>query len=239
VKGDPSLTANKGEEATRKDCEVTCLKRCSLPECEAACCYDGVYLVQGEEQMICEVVSAFPAFFEGLPANYIVDGSWMGVVSGRKTDVVPYVYTSSEYPAHFNQTRCVFADENHHCRLENISRALGIHKWTFKPTACWLFPLRLQPSGVAAPPISPVDDPDRMEGYPGYSCFASCGKHRPGGQPWWKVLADECDYFEQAEGLPVWAATGLSIREIIEYARRQSGSAKKAGGCHGAGDSSA
>ena len=201
--------------------EELLLRACDLCECEATCCYDGVYIMTGEEEMICELLRMFPEQFEGVPERCIVDGNWMGVIDGRKTAVVPYEYSFPEFPAHFARTRCVFADAHHLCRLETLSRDLGVHKWTFKPTACWLFPLRLNEHGVVPPPLTAEEDPDRMEGYPGFSCYTPCGQHRIDGRPWQEVLRDEISYYEQAQRIPVWAGSGLSVKEIIARAKRK------------------
>jgi len=52
------------------------VKRCDLNECEAMCCYDGVYLNSKDQETIKLVVNKFPVFFKHLPYKYIENGTW-------------------------------------------------------------------------------------------------------------------------------------------------------------------
>ncbi|WP_167347597.1 tetratricopeptide repeat protein, partial [Paenibacillus ihuae] len=83
------------------------IKSCSL-NCEAMCCYDGVYLNKGEEEMLKNTVSVYPQYFSHLPTEFIVDGNWRNEVVGRKTATRSHQYTNRDFPSHFDHTRCVF-----------------------------------------------------------------------------------------------------------------------------------
>ena len=166
------------------------LRRCDVARCEAACCYDGVYLRPGEEPALVATVRAHPEFFAFLPEAFVVDGVWNGR-PGRKTAVRPHAYRNPDYPAHFAQTRCVFAFDDGRCSLQVLAMTRGEHPWARKPRVCWLHPLFDGPAGVVPPPVDPADDPDRRPGYPGFVAFTDCGRHRPDGQPWPAVLAEE------------------------------------------------
>jgi hypothetical protein len=173
------------------------VKRCGLAQCEARCCYDGAYLSAEDEQRIQAVLSEEAAFFAFLPDPPIVLGQWRDQTPGRKTATQPFDYTSVDFPAHFTRTRCVFAQENGRCSLQVIAVRRGKHPWTYKPTACWAHPLHVSPSGLEPPPVQQAADPDRCEGYPGFSTFTPCGQHRADGRPWREVFAEELEYFDR------------------------------------------
>jgi hypothetical protein len=106
----PDALRPQGDQALR-------LRGCDYRACEARCCYDGVYLKDGEPERIQAVVASDPGFFAHLPEHYIVHGDWPGV-SGPKTAVRPHSFHSPDFPEHFNQTRCVFAFEDGACSLQ-------------------------------------------------------------------------------------------------------------------------
>ncbi|QIZ06826.1 hypothetical protein HFZ78_08980 [Priestia megaterium] len=119
------------------------IKSCGL-SCEAMCCYDGVYLNEGEEGKIANIVQNHSEFFTHLPEKFITDGNWNNLVTGRKTATRPYLYKNPSFPMHFEKTRCVFAYENGLCSLQAAATALDMHPWKFKPKACWAFPLAIK-----------------------------------------------------------------------------------------------
>jgi hypothetical protein len=183
-------------------CPSSCarLKICRLDKCEARCCYDGAYLEDGEEEKIREAVSSAPELFAALPKEFIVDGSWGDHVSGRKTATAPYDFKAADFPAHFTQTRCVFAAKDHKCLLQMLAVSRGLHKWAYKPAACWMFPMQLVNDQPAPPPAPDEPDPHSLgDEYPGYSHFVPCGQHRKDGLPWQEVLAEEAAYWEKQQ----------------------------------------
>ncbi len=186
---------------TRLEAERPSLRRCDLARCEAMCCYDGAYLRPGEEARLHETVRAHPDVFAFLPASYVVDGAWQAKLLGRKTAVRPHRYAQPDFPAHFRQTRCVFALADGRCSLQVLAVRLGEHPWARKPRACWLHPLREGPHGPVPPPIDHAGDPDRWgEGYPGFVTYTACGRHREDGAPWRAVLAAELAYYARPPG---------------------------------------
>jgi len=173
------------------------LSVCQLNDCEARCCYDGAYLEDGEEAKIRAAVASAPDFFASLPQAFIVEGSWGGKVSGPKTATAPYDFKAPDFPAHFTRTRCVFASADHKCLLQVLAVQRGLHKWAYKPTACWMFPMRLVNDQPAAPPSPDELDPDCLgDEYPGYSQFVPCGQHRVDGHPWEQTLSEEIAFWE-------------------------------------------
>jgi hypothetical protein len=176
----------------------TRLEYCDLAQCEGMCCSDGGFLLEEEAARIHKVVKANPAHFRHLPKRYIVHGEWEGQV-GPKTAVRAYQYRSK--PAHFNNTRCVFAEADGKCSLQTLAIKQGKHKWTYKPAGCWLFPLHADEQGLVSPPRTRKADPNNLgPHYPGFSTFTPCGKHRPDGKVWWIVLKEEVQYYRNDYG---------------------------------------
>ena len=170
------------------------LERCDIAACEAMCCYDGAYLEPDDEVRIQTAMANYPEFFRQVPENPVVSENWRGFGAGRKTARRPWRYRRV-IPAHFTSTRCVFAEDNGYCSLESAARAHGLHPWTFKPTACFLFPMPGNDSRKG--PIPPGKDPhDLGPDYPGYATIVDCGKHRPEGRPWREVLREELEVIE-------------------------------------------
>ena len=191
------------------------LCRCDIARCEARCCYDGAYLLEGEEAFLRELVARVPELREALPEEFIVDGWWDGELLGRKTATRPHEYRSADFPQHFARTRCVFADAAGLCALEKFARARGAHPWTFKPATCWLFPLHAENGEPEAPPASAAEDPWRSAEYPGYTSFVPCGRHDPAGAPWREALSEEIAYLSQAQQLPLLGSPGHNVEDLL------------------------
>jgi hypothetical protein len=174
------------------------LKRCDLSQCEGMCCYDGVFLEEGEEERIRAIVEAYPDFFAFISKAFIIDGNWKNLVIGRKIAAAPHTYHNPHFPAHFPQTRCVLSLPDARCSLQVLAARVGKHPWSYKPKACWMHPLlREGPNGLVPPPIRQEDDPDRVdESYPGFVTYTPCGRHQEDGSPWWRVLAEEIAYYQ-------------------------------------------
>ena len=142
--------------------------------CEAWCCYDGVYLTKQDELKINKVVLNNKTFFSFLPPDYIVDGSWEGIMSGRKTNVKPKQYKLKNYPKHFNNTCCVFLVDNK-CMLEEFAVKNNEQPWKYKPHTCCLFPLQKHGKGYVIPSKT-ADSCNIGEHYPGYVSCLPCYK---------------------------------------------------------------
>ena len=193
------------------------LRRCDAEACHALCCYDGVYLLEGEELLLREVVRRYPEWFPGVPADFLSVVAEDGV-SWLKTTTVPHQYPPGVLPSHFTASRCVFVREgDHRCRLQALAADLGLHPWTFKPTACWMCPLKTDDGEIVLPPLT--DEPDidyRDPARPGYVSFLPCGRHDPAGEPWFDLLDAELAFYEAAEHLPVWDLRRQTFEEIVE-----------------------
>lgn len=167
------------------------LRACDPRACEARCCYDGVYLEDGEPERIRAAVASDPEFFAHLPESFIVQGEWAGE-PGIKTAVRPHTFDSPDFPEHFNQTRCAFAFADGACSLQAFAAKRGEDPWTYKPRACWMHPLRLV-DGTPTPPRSALErDPQFLgQRYPGYTAYTPCGQQRSDGRPWNHTLQAE------------------------------------------------
>ena len=166
---------------------------CDFTKCEARCCYDGVYLQEGEEHKINELVKNNPSYFIHLSPDFIVDGHWGGKFKGRKTAVRPFEYKSPDFPTHYNKSRCVFCTEIGACSLESYSREHTDWKWTYKPITCRIHPVALSKDHNAAPPPTNIDEDECDTGlnYPGYTIFSPCGQSRNKGTQWEELFEDE------------------------------------------------
>lgn len=174
------------------------LKKCNMQICPGFCCYDGVYLKPEEEEKLKNVIKSHPEDFP-LPAeDYFEDGNWHNKVKGRKTAVKLFQYPSN-FPKHFNQTKCMFADDKGLCILQKIALREKIHPWTYKPFACCLFPL-IERDGQLIPPPNKGEKDDYFidEKYPGFVNCLYCGIDCDDGESWTDVLKDEIKYFKQS-----------------------------------------
>lgn len=193
---------------------------CDVRRCEAACCYDGVYLLPAEESFLRELVARVPRLREHVPREFIVDGYWNGAYLGRKTATRAHAYRNPDFPAHFARTRCVFADAEGFCELEKFARDNGQHPWTYKPATCWMFPLQEE----AGAPVEPVrggkEDPYRTPEYPGYASCVPCGRRDPSGRPWREALAREIAYLAAAPSLPIMGTPGHTVDELLAQLQR-------------------
>ncbi|MCG8066706.1 MAG: AAA family ATPase [Candidatus Thiodiazotropha taylori] len=170
---------------------------CDYKTCEARCCYDGVYLVEGEEEIIRNVVDENRGYFRHLPTEYIISDSW-GSVSGLKTATVKYNYSSPDFPDHFTKTRCVFALEDGACSLQALANKKGKPSWEYKPISCVMHPLSVRGESVLAPPtLGQKDESFVGVSYPGYSSFTPCGQLRSDGSNWKEVFAEEIAHWKK------------------------------------------
>ncbi len=177
------------------------LPRCDLAVCKGMCCHDGVYLSDEEAEVIAGLALNEAEFFRGLglilAGSVVVDGNFLGLVSGPKTATVPRVWRERvpDYPAHFADTACCFLLPDGRCSLQVLSEARGHHRWYYKPTGCWLHPLVTDFSPGA--PLGLHDDrsdPFRVPGYPGFVSRTVCGRCCATGPPACATLEDELTF---------------------------------------------
>ena len=172
------------------------LNQCDMSKCAGYCCYDGVYISRTEEERLKQIIKNHPNDFYCAPESYFEDGNWQNRIIGRKTKTRPFNYPN-DFPKHFNQTKCIFSDDNGLCILQKIAIRENIHEWSYKPTACIMFPLVVRSGQIVPPPNK--DQPDDYyigENYPGYINCLYCGRDCNDGQNWRKVLDKEIQYFK-------------------------------------------
>jgi hypothetical protein len=174
------------------------LARCSLGRCRGTCCYDGVH-VDEESAAILQALAAdraedFARMGLSLPDDVIVQQQWRGSAPQTKTAVKPFPFSSvvEDYPAHFNDTACVFLLEDAHCALQVLAQADGKHPWHYKPFGCWLHPISVSPAGITLP--DDASDPYRLPGYDGFASKTFCGRTCDAGEAAADVLQVELEF---------------------------------------------
>lgn len=163
------------------------IRPCELDRCRATCCHDGVYLSQEESQGIQKLMVEHKAEFDG----YAADGLRLpgqAIISTRggrslKTATRPAdsAELAEDYPAHFPKTRCVFLDQQGRCGIQMLSVQQGRAPWFDKPLTCWIHPIVILPatrerSRPLVTLVSPENDPQQAENYPGFASCTHCGR---------------------------------------------------------------
>ena len=195
---------------------------CVLSTCRATCCHDGVYLsreeARGIQDLIAEVV------FDGLPAEPI-----LSVRGGKalKTATRPAELgeLAEDYPAHFPQTRCVFLDREGRCGIQSLSMQQGRHAWFDKPLTCWIHPIVILPVTRERPRpvltlVTPENDPQQTEGYPGFASCTHCGRPDEAGIPARVALKAELEMLGLISGRDV-------LGELNAKTARSTGSSRR------------
>ena len=175
------------------------LKSYNCMNCQAKCCYDGVYITPKEESNIKAFIAEYPEFFTEMgDVDFFVNGDWPGMRSERKTEKIPYNKYDETFPAHFTKTRCIFALKSGECVLQRASTDLQMHPWKIKPRACWSFPIRGVEGDLIIPPeTDQLNDSDYVdESYPGYATFLPCtDEDDVNGQVWYDKYRFEVEYY--------------------------------------------
>ncbi len=209
----PETLAWLGEAVSALEIDVAALqrplRRCDLAVCAGTCCHDGVYLGPEEAGAVRRIVEESRVELEGmglgLPEQVVVYGSWQDAVSGPKTAVrhQPKHGVVEDYPAHFPETACVFLLADARCALQALATRRGLPPWYYKPVTCWMHPLSIEGIDEDRPVLTLHDeenDPQRFPGYDGFVCRTPCGATCAGGEPAWKVLAQELEYLGSLGG---------------------------------------
>lgn len=169
----------------------TPIRVCELTRCRGMCCHDGVFVGKEERQVIGELMEG--DFFEKR------EGRWK-----TRTVTAEKEMLGEGYPAHFPETRCVFLDEQHYCRLQSRALEEGRHPWFWKPFPCWLHPLGFRKDDSSGRRVLSLprtgQDPAAEEGYPGFTSCTTCGKKDELGAPAAQTLAAELDFLAEVSG---------------------------------------
>jgi len=177
---------------------------CQLSDCRGMCCYDGVHVSRESADVITHLTQTHKEFFAGLgldlPDRVIVQGEWQWKRGGLKTAVKPrdFSHTVEGYPAHFQDTACVFLTREGRCALQLLSLHVGRHPWYYKPVKCWLHPITVEGDEEGVLVLhSETSDPYRLPGYDGFVSVIFCGRSRPDGTPASTVLSQELTFLSR------------------------------------------
>lgn len=186
----------------------TKVKACELARCRATCCHDGVYLSAEEAEGVRDLVKKHHekllSYGLTLPSEPIAS-----VRGGRSMKTVTRQADEGElaedYPAHFPKTRCVFLDREGRCGIQRLSMDLGHEAWFDKPLTCWIHPVVILPenrerSRPVITVVSPENDPQKADGYPGFASCTHCGRPDSSGEPASRVLAAELEMLSKVSG---------------------------------------
>jgi len=134
-----------------------------------------------------------------LPEKVVEKSEWNGVI-GTKTATRPFPFRSlvQDYPAHFNETACVFLLDDGRCGLQILSEQEGKHPWYFKPFTCWLQPIKLSEAAIRL--FDESSDPNRLPNYDGFVIRTFCGRTETCGQPALEVLKEELEFLGELLG---------------------------------------
>ena len=175
------------------------ISRCDLADCHGTCCHDGVFLNRDEAPLIRELArtqrEALLEFGCELPERPVVFGK-SEFASGPKTATKPAPMRKlvRDYPAHFEETQCVFLTPDARCGLQLLAESEGRHPWFFKPFTCWIHPISIErePGGGTRLTLhDQTTDPQHRTGYEGFVSRTGCGRDEVCGQPAFQVLSDE------------------------------------------------
>jgi hypothetical protein len=184
------------------------LRSCSvIGDCGGACCARGVRIDKPEAERLAAFVREHPDHFRHLadPEHALVPLDVLGTPHLWHTEVVTpggvgrdglyRAITTGATVAAADQEggHCVFKLPDGRCSFQVAAVALGHHKWEYKPTACWLFPLRyttkMGESGVSSYQIDWIGSvQEKLAQYP-------CSRRTLEGAPADVVLKEEIEYF--------------------------------------------
>lgn len=177
----------------------TLLKPCTLERCSATCCYDGVYLsdeeARGVEWLVENERQRFIDYGLKLPEKTVVKVRG-GKAQKTATRPADGGELARDFPKHFEKTRCVFLDSLGRCGLQRMSLEDELGDWYLKPLTCWIHPIAILPKSKERPrPIITIvtlaEDPQKTDGYPGFTSCTHCGRAEQDGEPAWRVLEKE------------------------------------------------
>jgi len=210
VSGPTSVEGKRGVLVDQGQLREIRLRACGEQnKCRAECCSHGARIEADEAERLTEFVGAHPVFFAHLDRvsealvpvetpehgrvyfTEVVTPDGAGKSGIRRAMAAGQTFNTDDY----RDSMCVFALDDLRCSLQVASVALGLHPWTFKPTGCWLFPLkygvheapdgkkyyRLDWAGTERPEVA---------NYP-------CSRLVPGGERASEVLREEIAHFKR------------------------------------------
>jgi hypothetical protein len=176
------------------------LTRCSLATCRGMCCYGGVAVDDDTAHVLQRLSTQRASDFRDmgltLPELVVASTEWHDFV-GNITALKPFPFRLrvSEYPAHFDETACVFLLDDSRCGLQVLGERDGKHPWYYKPFSCWLLPIKIHDGQIHL--YDYVTDPFRITAYDGFISRTFCGRTSDRGQPAAEVLKPELEFLGQ------------------------------------------
>jgi len=197
------------------------VKACELERCKATCCHDGVYLSKEEAEGVRSLLDVHGVKFDeyglSLPDLPIIE-----VRGGRSLKTATREAEEDEladdYAEHFPKTRCVFLDREGRCGIQRLAMDQGTEPWFYKPLTCWIHPIVIMPiSRERTRPlvtlVSPENDPQKSDGYPGFASCTHCGRPDESGKKARQVLAAELEMLGKISGRDILGE--LNAEEVI------------------------
>jgi len=174
------------------------IRACELVRCKGTCCYDGVYLSDEEAELVQRTVETHRDVIEsyGINTESVIESARGGAAKKTVTRTVTTTELADDFPEHFAKTRCVFLDDQSRCGLQRLAMDRGESPWLYKPLTCWIHPIVILPAvGERTRPlitlVSPDNDPQKKQGYPGYASCTHCGRPDDDGKSAKDVLQGE------------------------------------------------
>lgn len=197
------------------------IKACELAKCRATCCHDGVYLSEEEAEGIRALLNRhsekFAEYGLSLPAKPVIKAR-----GGRSLKTATREAEAGEladdYPEHFPKTRCVFLDREGRCGIQRLSMDEGREAWFDKPLTCWIHPIVIMPtsrerSRPLVTLVSPENDPQKADDYPGFASCTHCGRPDEDGKKARQVLTAELEMLGLISGRDILGE--LNAEELI------------------------
>lgn len=174
-------------------------KTCSLSDCFGLCCHGGTAFYLPEEADVMRTLAKTQrAFFDkqGLSLEGNLFEEEKKEETGEmilSTGIRPASYPEGLMPAHFPSTACVFKRADGACSLQLLGSAENKHPWSYKPVACWMFPLELELNGKPHIHVAHASTDEYVDAeYPGFVEYTRCGAEcKTGGKPAYEVLKHE------------------------------------------------
>jgi hypothetical protein len=163
------------------------------------CCYDGTFVEEDElvvlDRLFDTRTDEFSELGISIPLVRFEESRWPN--PGTQTVLVDHTFPARlEMPPHFETGRsCFLLTNDGRCSLELLAENENLHRWHYKPIACWLYPILHWVNGHPAFRLfSEEDDPYVHEGYEGFVNSTRCSATDPEGPRATDSLADELDY---------------------------------------------
>jgi len=178
------------------------------------CCYGGVSVDDSTAAVLQELsidrASDFREMGLDLHQQVVEATEWKGTPANiTALKLRPFRSLVSNYPAHFEETACIFLMDDARCGLQILANRDGKHPWYYKPFSCWLLPIKIWNSEIRLFDLS--SDPFKFSNYDGFISRSCCGQTSATGLPAAEVLKPELEFLGQFLGRDLVAeAAGLT-----------------------------